>query len=69
MQDHEEMKQLAEQEIQVCKNRMMKLQEDIKDALVPKDEADGHAAIVEIRAGELLMIMSYCHKVMNNECL
>ena len=57
MLDHEEMKQLAGQEIHVCKSRMMKLQEDIKDALVPKDEADGHAAIIEIRAGKLLIIL------------
>ena len=52
MLKHDEMKQLAGEEIHVCKRQLMKLQEDIKDALTPKDEADEHAAIVEIRAGK-----------------
>ena len=51
MMEHDEMKQLAGQEIQVCRSQLMKVQGDIRDALTPKDEADEHAAIVEIRAG------------------
>jgi len=57
---HDEMKQLAGQEIQVCKSRLMKVQEDIRDALIPKDEADEHAAIIEIRAGILLRYTDTC---------
>ena len=52
MMEHDEMKQLAGQEIQVCKSQLMKVQGDIREALTPKDEADEHGAIVEIRAGE-----------------
>ena len=60
MLEHDEMKQLAGQEIHECKRKVMKLQEDIKDAIIPKDEADEHAAIVEIRAGKSPMII-YTH--------
>ena len=59
MMEHDEMRQLAGQEIQTCKSQLMTLQDDIKDALIPKDEADEHAAIVEIRAGKLLMSLMY----------
>ena len=34
----------------------MKVQGDIRDALTPKDEADEHAAIVEIRAGKYVIL-------------
>lgn len=51
MLDHDEMRQLAASELQACRSQLTKLQEDIRDALIPKDEADEHAAIVEIRAG------------------
>ena len=57
--EHDEMRQLAGQEIQTCKSRLMTLQDDIKDALIPKDEADEHAAIVEIRAGKSLKSLMY----------
>ena len=56
MMEHDEMKQLAGQEIQVCRSQLMKVQGDIRDALTPKDEADEHAAIVEIRAGKYVIL-------------
>jgi len=51
MLDNDEMRPLAEQDIQLCTDQLQKLQEEIRIAILPKDEADQHAAIIEIRAG------------------
>ena len=68
MLEHDEMKQLAGQEIHECKRQLTKLQEDINDAIIPKDEADEHAAIVEIRAGKSVKSpMIYTHVMENSK--
>jgi len=53
MLDNEEMRALAEQDIRLCKDQLEKLQEEIRVAILPKDEADQHPAIIEIRAGRM----------------
>jgi peptide chain release factor 1 len=45
------MRELAEAEFYECKARLPIIEQDIKLALLPKDEADDKAAILEIRAG------------------
>lgn len=51
MLNEPEMKELAEEEIQSAKEKLPELEQKIKLALLPKDEADERNAIVEIRAG------------------
>ncbi len=51
MLDDPEMKELAEEEIQAAKEQLPALEEKIKIALLPKDEADEKNAIIEVRAG------------------
>jgi len=46
-----EMKEIAEAEIPVIKEKIPKLEKDVQLALLPKDEADEKNAILEIRAG------------------
>jgi peptide chain release factor 1 len=46
-----EMKELAEEELREAKEKLPKLEEEIKIALLPKDSADEKNAILEIRAG------------------
>jgi peptide chain release factor 1 len=47
----QEMRSLAQQEIQSLKERLTSLETQIKVLLLPKDEADERNAILEIRAG------------------
>lgn len=49
--DDLDMKQMAEEEISEIKRAMPELEEKIKIALLPKDEADCKNAIIEVRAG------------------
>ena len=58
MLDNDEMRPLAEQDIQLCTDQLQKLQEEIRIAILPKDEADQHPAIIEIRAGRIGYILS-----------
>ncbi|MEM7042399.1 MAG: PCRF domain-containing protein, partial [Pseudomonadota bacterium] len=46
-----EMKTMAETELQELKDRLPDLEQTVKLALLPKDEADAKSAILEIRAG------------------
>ena len=46
-----EMKELAEEELNEAKKRIPELEQEIKIALLPKDDADEKNAILEIRAG------------------
>ena len=45
------MKELAEEEFYKAKERLPSLEQEIKIALLPKDEVDDRSAILEIRAG------------------
>ena len=46
-----EMKALAEQELEDLKQRIPALESEVKLQMLPKDEADGRNAILEVRAG------------------
>jgi peptide chain release factor 1 len=46
-----EMKELAEEELRALKHRVPELEQQVKIALLPKDEADERNAILEVRAG------------------
>ncbi|WP_430436161.1 peptide chain release factor 1 [Oceanibaculum nanhaiense] len=46
-----EMKSMAEDELSVLEDRLTKLEQAVKIALLPKDEADAKNAILEVRAG------------------
>ena len=46
-----EMKSMAEDELAVLEDRLTKLEQAVKIALLPKDEADEKNAILEVRAG------------------
>jgi peptide chain release factor 1 len=53
LRDHldEEMRQLAQSELEQLKQREAQLEEDLKIALLPKDPYDEKSVILEIRAG------------------
>ncbi len=46
-----EMRAMAEEELRVLKQRVPVLEQEVKLALLPKDEADERNAILEVRAG------------------
>jgi peptide chain release factor 1 len=46
-----EMKALAQEELRALKDRLPDLEQQVKIALLPKDEADERNAILEVRAG------------------
>ena len=46
-----EMKSMAEEELRALKQRLAILDQQVKIALLPKDEADERSAILEVRAG------------------
>src|SRR5215469_18695888 len=46
-----EMKAMAEEELQGLKQKLPELEQQVKVALLPKDEADERNAILEVRAG------------------
>ncbi len=46
-----EMKEMAETEFQALKEKLPAMEQTVKLALLPKDEADAKSAILEIRAG------------------
>ena len=46
-----EMKAMADTEFQALKDRLPAMEQSVKLALLPKDEADAKSAILEIRAG------------------
>ncbi len=48
-----DMKALAREEQKGCYQEMQHMQRSILGALVPKDSADKHSAILEVRAGKL----------------
>ncbi len=50
-ENDEEMRELAKEELSECKSRLVKLEEDIKILLLPKDPNDDKNVIVEIRGG------------------
>ena len=45
------LKEMAEAEYYECKDKLTEIEQQIKIALIPKDEADSKNAILEIRAG------------------
>jgi protein subunit release factor A len=47
-----ELLKMANEEGELCINKLKKLEEQIITQLLPKEEADEGAAILEIRAGE-----------------
>ena len=47
----QEMKEMAEAEFQALKEKLPAMEQTVKLALLPKDEADAKSAILEIRAG------------------
>ncbi len=49
--DDPDMRAMAEEEHYALKNRLPELEQDIKVALLPKDEADEKDVILEVRAG------------------
>ncbi len=49
--DDPELRELAQEEINLLQNRLKVFEEQLKDALVPKDPNDSKNAIIEIRAG------------------
>lgn len=46
-----EMKELGQEEVDAAKEKLPELEQQVKIALLPKDEADARNAILEIRAG------------------
>ena len=46
-----EIKKEAEEEVEILKRKILKLENELKILLIPKDESDERNAIVEIRAG------------------
>lgn len=50
-ESEEEMRELAKEELNECKTRLGKIEEDIKILLLPKDPYDEKNVIVEIRGG------------------
>ena len=46
-----EMKELLQEEISVCKQRLEEILEELKILLLPKDKNDDRSCIVEIRGG------------------
>ena len=51
MMEDKEMKELAEEEYYSCKDRLEKIEEELKILLIPKDPNDDNSVICEIRAG------------------
>ena len=51
MMEDEEMKELAEQEYYDCKEKLTKIEEELKILLIPKDPNDDKSVICEIRGG------------------
>lgn len=51
MLDDPDMKELAEEELPVLRNRLPEAEHGLQLALLPKDDADARSAIVEIRPG------------------
>ena len=51
MMEDKEMKELAEEEYYSCKNKIEKIEEELKILLIPKDPNDDKSVICEIRGG------------------
>ena len=52
VEEHDiEIKKEAEEEVEILKRKILKLENELKILLIPKDESDEKNAIVEIRAG------------------
>ena len=51
MMEDKEMKELAEEEYYSCKDRLEKIEEELKILLIPKDPNDDKSVICEIRGG------------------
>ena len=51
MMEDKEMKELAEEEYYSCKERLSKIEEELKILLIPKDPNDDKSVICEIRGG------------------
>ena len=56
-----EFKKVAEEDVFTCKKLIAEIEEKMKIALLPKDEADTKNAILEIRAGTGGEACSYTH--------
>ena len=46
-----ELEELVLEELSFCREEIEKLEALLIDALVPKDKADQHSAVLELRAG------------------
>ena len=46
---------MADEERQLCEAEIERLETSLVDALIPRDEADEHSAVLEIRAGECMI--------------
>ena len=51
MMDDKEMKELAEEEYYLCKEKIEKIEDELKVLLIPKDPNDDKSVICEIRGG------------------
>ena len=54
-QKHSGLEELADEERQLCEAEIERLETSLVDALIPRDEADEHSAVLEIRAGECMI--------------
>ena len=63
-QKHSELAELAEEELSVCRLEINDLQTSLINTLIPRDKADEHSAVLEVRAGEcshtLLLLSDVC---------
>lgn len=50
-QQSDDLGELAKEELQICHKAIKKLETSLIHALVPRDEADRHGAVLEVRAG------------------
>ena len=51
-QKHSELEELANEERQLCLAEIERLETSLVDSLIPRDKADEHSAVLEVRAGE-----------------
>ena len=59
-QKHSGLEELADEERQFCEAEIERLETSLVDALIPRDEADEHSAVLEVRAGECSDWVTMC---------
>ena len=51
-QEDGELAEVANEELHSCRSEIEKVQESLVLALIPRDKADSHSAVLEVRAGQ-----------------